>query len=517
MSAPSSTSESDSPPIAGEYGRTLTTTTGYVTSFSGVLAGGLAVVGLLILAVIGGSIGEAISGLLLGGIIAISVAGIGTTDIFGSIGGGLGVLIGTAATGGLLFASVRSGTPGVTGLTIGAVVIGFGIARFRVDAFGEGAISQTVGLLLRVATMFALLGLLFVLLGADLQVLASTVGTAALAELISPTTQSGRIIGFVLTAWLAFIGIWMVIVVSPPTTTLPESWQPRYEQILRRVKTNAAVVLAVGSIVVATVYFVSIDTGVGSGIVAPTIGGVVRSTAVRIAFLRLFFLGIAGAVTIGLGRVLGVNILFGDTDWSIAGVELTAALFAVAVLGTGPAIESLMTVSAVPTEPASTLLTVLGATAVGLLVAMGAILGLATGLSVLPALCWIDVIPAQTAGSRLVVGGLLTSAVVSAHYGSSAVAVIAAVTAAVVVWDLTTFGSGICVDLGVTASHRATDQLHAAASVGIGVLLLGGTTLVYWLIRGQQVSEEGAVFAVLLTAIVLVAGSLLFAFDTQYS
>lgn len=514
MSPPSSPQQTDSPPIAGEFGRTLTTTTGYVTAFSGLLASGLAVSGLLVLAVTVGSIIEAVGGLIVGGVLAISVALIGTGDIFGSIGGGVGVLLATGGATGLVIATVLSGTPTPVGLLIGGLLIGFGIARFRVDAFGDGAISRMIALLLRVGTVFALLGLIFVLLASDLRGLVSTVGTAELAALITPTTQSGYIIGFVLTAWLAFIGLWMVAVVCPPPATVPQSWQPQYETTIRQLKTNAAVILAVGSIVVAMIYFVSIDTNIGSTVVIPTLGGVVQSIPVRIAFLRLFFIGIATAVTIGIGRVLGVDILFGDTDWSMAGLELTGALFAAAVLAAGPVTESLSTVSIVPTEPITTLSTVIGPTATGLFMTMSAILALAIGFSVLPGLAGFNILPAETAGARLVVGGLLMAAAVSANHGSPPIAVVTAVAAGIIVWDLATFGSDLIADLGVSASHRETERRHAAASLGVGGLSVGGATLIVSLVRGYRVSGDGAVFAVLLIALVVVGGSVLFAFDT---
>ena len=491
----------------------VTAAAGYVTTTSALLACGLAIAVVVGLAFAAGAVGYGLGGLVLGVLFALSIASIGSEHVLGSIAGAIGVLTTVLATAGLVFVSVSGGNSGA-GMLLGAgVLVGFGSIRFRFDAFGGGAIARAIGVLLRIAITFFLLGLLGTLLRIEFAAIMPTAGPGGLGEVLAPTTEAGLIAGFVVVAWAAVIGVWLVATVVPPAAAVPPAVRAPYQRLTTGGVRAVGVGLGAGSIVAVFVVFVSTHTGVAGSLIEPTLGVLVAAPGVRTAFLRVFVTGLFLTGLIVIGRALGTDIILGRTKWSLSGALTAVGLTGVVVLGAGPAVETLLGITAVTDRQLVPFIEGIGATATGLFAGSGLVLAVATGLSLAPALVGVGLLPTATAGPRLVAGGLFVAAIAAATIGLPALAVFVAVTAGIVVWDLAVFGTEAIADLGHAASNRDAELLHAAASLAIGGVAVIGTTITHRLLVSVAVPTDSlpvvlvvATVAVLLLSLLLVVG-----------
>jgi hypothetical protein len=153
----------------------------------------------------------------------------------------------------------------------------------------------------------------------------------------------------------------------------------------------------------------------------------------------------------------------------------------------------------------------IGATATGLLAGSLALLGLASALSIAPALAGSGLVPTATAGPRLVMGGLLIAAGAVALTDVTASVVFAVAIVAVVVWDIAVFGIDLTADLASAAPNRDGELVHAAASGAVGAIALAGTAVLYRLITAVTVPSEGLPVAIVLAAIAVLLLSVLLA------
>jgi len=440
-------------------------------------------------------------GLASGILLAISIATIGKNNLLASLAGGVGLL----AAAVILCALIVVGD--APGFTIGSTLVGLGVMRFWVDAFGDGAISRAIALLLRAGGIVGLVAVFTTVLRIDIDSLTGLSVGSAFAELLAPTTESGLIVGFVVVSWLALGGIWIAVTALPPASTVPETARRRYQAGKSRVVTSAGVGLGVGSILCAMISLVSLQTSIGSWLVDPTVGVLIESPLVRSVLLRLWLAGLVAAIAIVVGRSLGADALIGETTWSASGIALVCGLLSIAVLAAAPAIETLDSALDIPLLETS--MAVVGPTATGL---GGGLLGLVVVglvLSVCAFLSGSGLLPTTTAGPRLVVAGLLSVAVVGVTAGTSPIVILCVAVVAVVVWDIAVYGIHVRSDLGSGAHHRDGELVHAGASLGAGSIASVGTVSVYWLLTNAQISTDGATVAVFLATVAVVVVSIL--------
>jgi hypothetical protein len=464
-------------------------------------------VALLAIAVTVGAVLSAIGGLVIGIAVAVSIAATGNNQLLGSIVGGVGLVVSIGVAVGLLAYSVSIGTQFVGGTGFAGILIGFGLARFRVDALGDGAIAQAIGWILRATIVIGLVALVVVVVRFDFNYLVTSDSAGGITELLAPTTETGIVAGFVVVSWLAFAGVWIVMASLPPETALPASRRPQYLAFQSQSVSTAGTVFGVGGIILAMVYLVGLEIGVAS--ITSTIGLLVESQVLRTALVRVFVGGLVVTALVLGGRSVGVAALAGNVSWSRSGVVAAGGLVGVVLVGAGPAMGFLGSIGIVPAALFEASTAVVGPTATGLGVGFFALLAVGMGLTVFPVLSGLGLLPTSTAGPRLVVMGLLVATIVGATTGSS-IAGFGAAVAAVIVWDVSAFGIGLTVDIGSTPAHREGELVHAAASLLVGGVAFVGTVGVYWLLAGVSVNEEGLlVTAVLAVVATLVVSTLL--------
>jgi hypothetical protein len=456
---------------------------------------------LLLVATVVRAAAYAVGGLACGVLLAVAVAAAGHARALSSIGSVLGTLTALGGAAALSGAAVTTAAPEAGWLVAAAALIGFGTARFRLDAFGAGAIARTIGALTRTAIALAFVAVLAALIGVDLTAVTTTLGPDGLAELLTPTTDTSATAGFIVVAWSAVISLWLLSTVLPPPTAVPPTVQRRYRSLRTHLPRAAGVVLGGGSVIAAVTYTISADTGAALSVLDPTVGAVLTAPLVRAALIRLALTAGLLTVLVIVGRTLSVDVLLGTTRWSLASALTAGGLVAVAALAAGPAIETLPSLAVTPT-PLTVVLTGttawLGPTATGLAAGSLLIAATATGLLTAPVLAGAGFLPAATAAPRLLVAGLTLAAIATT---ATPLVVFTAITAAVIVWDLAVFGLTVTADLGPAATTRPATLLHAATSVAVGVVTLAGITTAYRLLTPLPITTTDAPTALLFAAV----------------
>lgn len=114
-------------------------------------------------------------------------------------------------------------------------------------------------------------------------------------------------------------------------------------------------------------------------------------------------------------------------------------------------------------------------------------------------------VPSRAGGPALAAAGLLAAAVGAALIDLPAPLVFGPVAGAVLVWDLSTFGLGVTVELGHRPDTRRLEVYHGVLSVGVGVAAVAAATGLDWLRRtvGEGIGAWPAVASAVLGAVVL--------------
>lgn len=445
----------------------------------------------------------AFSGIVGGSSAAIAVATIGNGSRDWTIGGIL-VLFSSISIVAILAITADTSTLLASALSVSAFVTGFGLTRFRVDAFGDGALARVTGVLLRITTVLAVLAVLVLILQIDLSVFIMPSSLDPLSELLRPTTTSGITVGIVILAWLVVTGEWILTTVLPPETAIPAEIREAYKKTRTWLLQAGVTVLGVGSIVLSITYLASIEMRILIGITEPTLGALLRSPLLRSGLFRLFVLLVLLAGIFLLAKSIGVSFLLKGFPWTTAEAAVTAGLFALAVVVSGPAVGFLQGVTQFSggIEPVST---VLGSTATGLLVGVLALFGLSAGLTVLSIMAGSGLLPSSTAGPQITMGGLFLTAAVGSVGDYILLGSLLCVVGGIVVYDLGVFGAELTADLRRPASHRNGELIHTAA-----MLLTGGVALVGGLLINRLVTvfsinraDISPIILILITLVVL--------------
>ena len=481
---------------------------GTVSSQSALIAAVIAIAALLVVGVSTGYTIFAVGGLIVGALFALTIATVGAAGILLPFVGGVGVLAVGAAVVGLPGYAVVSGTSIGAWVAVAGSCVGFGLARFRVAAFGDGAVARAIGWILRVGTVAGIYGLILFALQFDLSSLFEITSLGGLSELVTPTTDSGRILGFVVVSWLAVGGVWIVSIVLPPASVLPESKRSLYRAVVSRSVSTTGAVLGVGSILVTLVVIVSAEAGIATGTINSTIGLVMDSAALRTSFVRVFLTAVVLSGVIILARSIGMDTLFGRVWWSVSAIVCATGLFVVTIVSAPAVAGAVVSAEHESTALIGAIVSLVGAGTAGMALWVLVLFSVSAGLLVFPLLSESRLVPPATAGPRFVVFGLVVGIVGSVSAGAPSLAVLSVAVASVLVWDIGSFGVGVTADLGASPSHTGGEVVHAGASFVVGAVALAATAIVSWLLEDVTASADGTIVAVILAvgaAIVLSA------------
>jgi len=444
----------------------------------------------------------ALGGIVTGSIAAIAVATIanGSRDL---IIGGILVLFTSLSIAAVLTVTAYASTLWASGLSVATFITGFGLTRFRVDAFGDGALARVTGILLRITTVLAVLAVFVLILRIDFSVFSMTSTTNPLKELLQPTTTSGITVGFVILAWLVVTGEWILATVLPPETAIPVPIQNDYKRARERLLQVGVAVLGTGSILVSIAYLTSVETRILIWITEPTLGAILRSSLLRAGLFRLFALLVLLAGILLLAKSIGISFLLRGIPWTTAETTVTAGLFALAIVVSGPAVAFVQNLVQFP-DGIETISVVIGSTATGLLGGVIMLFGLSAGLTILSIIAGSGLLASPTAGPRIAMGGLFFTAAVGSVGGGPPIGILLCVVTGIVVYDLGVFGGELTADLRWPVSHRSGELIHAAAMLLIGAVFLVSSLLIDSLVSGLSINDVGDSSIILVLIVMLV-------------
>jgi hypothetical protein len=439
-----------------------------------------------------------IIGVLLAGSIAVVAidrpirALVGGVLLLGSVSGavGLPIIVGTRVAP-------------VTGVVAAAsVLVGFGLTQLRVTAFGSGAIATALNWLARVALVLLTTAVVVGLVTLDLATVIATVGSVIpIAPLLTPSATGTAIIGFVTVSWLAYAGVWLAIVAVPVSSLLSPARQARVDPALRQILRGVGGVCGVGSILVAVVYTL-LTTGDFLPSVAPIIAAVVESPTLRATLLRAGLAGVVITVLVSLIKSMSATAVGTRPTWLPSALIVTAGLAAVSGATGERLLAALVMVG--PTSEITLLASLIGPTTVSLMGFVGGIIGVGVLLALAPVANALGVIPARTAGARLVLFGLIAAAVTVAVVDGGIVRLLLGVVAGIVAWDIAAYDATITADIGQRPARRDGSIIHVASTALIGGVTLVSAYLMFLILTRVSSILTGTIVTVTLASISVV-------------
>lgn len=367
--------------------------------------------------------------------------------------GGAGVLLVVAISG-----WIRLPHPIVLG---GFVLALFGLAGTWADVLSYDGLDEVMNLApISYGALLISLAALYVLVWGG-SVVAGHLGT-----LFGSTDPSTALFGFL--AWVA-VAAFVVLVairVVPFRELLPRRNRPELTRRVARLKRTAAIggaTAVAGTIVAGVVGTESIDGFADSNLAIELLLVVLSSPLVVGPLVILSLIGaLAVVASLGATRVTAL-LVDGAHDrlaGAIAGILLAALVAFFVVLarassGTGGAIGVGLVVG------------------VALVATLLVLIAHALGLAALD----VGILPDRAAGPATCATGLLVAAVGAGLAGLPAPIVFGCVAGAVLVWDLSTFGLALTVELGHRPDTRRLELYHGLLSVGVGLAAVVAATL----------------------------------------
>lgn len=473
------------------------------------VAAGAAIAGLAAVAMSTGTGASTALGLVIGVLLAVSIAAIDEPGAIRTTLAGVGLVGGIAGALGLPVALLTIGNTGGAGMAAAGVLLGVGIARFRVPAIGDGAVGTAIGWLLRVGFMIGVLALLVAAVRLDFDALAAVITTLEpVAALLTPASGPAGAFGFIVAAWLAFAGVWLGVSSLPPAAVLPESNRSTYRRWRTRIVWWAGVLFGGASTALALLYLLGTEAGAVGELIVRIIGPVIEFDLLRTVLVQLFLVGVVLTVLMAALRSVGAAIVFKRPGWVPSVVTIGLAVLVGAVIGGELVLTYVVGLDLVPETTVGTVTDIVGPTAVVTLLAMIAIAASVGILAVLPALGGIGLLPPATAGPRLTVAGVVLAVIAGATAGAPAIALLIGIVGAIVAWDTAEYGVGLVVDLGRTPASREGEFVHAAASLlvaGVAILI---TLLAFVLISGIDPADHAVELVALLGTLAAVVVAL---------
>lgn len=450
-------------------------------------------------------------GLGTGVVLAVSLAVLTLEDsVRAVVGGGLLLTALASAFGGSVWFGVTIGSVS-GGVAVAGVLVGYGLALFRVNGYGDGAIARAMAWVARVALVVTVTGLVVLPFVADVsRLLAVSSGIIPVDQLVAPRSTGTAVAGFVSLSWLAFAGVWLVSVTVPLQAIVDEQRVERFDSLRSRVLRIGGAVLGIGSIVFALGYAASVETANLGGI-GMLFTLLVESTVVRLWLLRIVFAGLGVTVGLGVIRQAGGALVGSRLAWIPSALLVTAAIVAGGHLA-GSLIGNELAAVIGEASLLSALVEVLGPIGIGVVGGVTALVGGILVLSLGPVLDALGLFSERTVGPRLVLVGVVSAGVLVLLADGSAVLAFAGIVGGVVAWDIADHGAALRSDIGTGEVYQWGGFVHAGSSVLIGGVTLSVGMAFNWLYFGAGIPLTGSVVTALvaisaITVLVVVSRS----------
>jgi hypothetical protein len=414
--------------------------------------------------------------LLTGLAIASGIAGVGQPHATTILVSGTVLLAASGIGGGLVaFNSITRG--GWHGVFVGSsLLVGFGVGRYRINSFGEGAVSQAIAWLLRLAVISGTLALIVGALLIDIpRAVVELASISPLPPITTPESSDGLLVGFLIAVWSGGLSVVVFVATLPPATVFTPARRSAYETIQRVAVYVGGGVLGVGSVVVAFIYNVA---GGADSVVGMLTQSVVVSIPLRIGLLRLSAVCVAGIVLFQAIRVGGQQIVGQRSEWLLSGAVIGSVLVFLSGISASTALPLAATISNFPV--AGTAATVIGTPSVILAGATGGLSGLAALLTILPFLNGIGLFPTRVAAARMTLLGGMVAVGSGSMLESSAVVSLAVTVIMIVAWDIAEQGHEITTTIGERPAQRSGEFTHIVGSLLMGIVSCVVVGSLYW-------------------------------------
>lgn len=464
---------------------------------STLVAASVCLAGVLAIGVTGGFPVPAVLAAVSGPWFAVAVAYLDSPDPLATAGG---TAVGIASAGGLFAAIAMGPVLPMAALSLAA----FGAGAVPTGAIGRNRLTEAMGILVYSLVPVGVTAVAAIFFGAITALIGASLG------LLQAGSAGASLTGFAVLAVAAIAAVRGALRVLPIAELAAKDDRERIRDRIdgadRRLSQWLWVALAV--LVASVLIWAFLGTGVAwlSDVLAP-VAALAGSPLARIPlFVAAVIAGVlavtghavrwAGGTVIertrrGIAAAVGVGVTI-----LLVALHRTILVTAVDVLDPDIAVVIQEFVGAV--GPVSTVLMATTFVVIGFVMALLAI----------PGAVGVGLASDRAAGPAFAAAGLLGGAGLAVKY-APAVAVLAGVVAAMVVWDLGEFGVGMAEEVEGASADRA-ELVHAAGTIGIGVIVFGGAVGAHALVTrfGQKGSSALAALAVIFVGIVLLAAAL---------
>ncbi|WP_161607586.1 DUF7519 family protein [Natronorubrum bangense] len=454
---------------------------------------------------------SAVSGLIIGAVLATAIAAVDHDRLRGPLIGGGVLLIVTATAIGLPAHLVRTGEQISAAIVIAGILVGLGIARFRIDAVGNGAVSRAIAWVARVGILLGVVALLVSIVALDVGELAeSAVVGGSFEPLITPTTGSEGVLGFVVLSWLTLGSLWLVAAVLPPEDIFDSPQRDHYQRVVSGFVRIVTLVLGGSGIAIVVAFVLGTEMGLEPQVIGTAIDTLVGSSDIRAVLLRILVGAVVLTVLIRLLRSAGPAVVYGRPAWLPSGLVITTLLLVSTVAGASLLNEGIRSLEFVSGHRVDGMTALVGQTGIGTFVVFFGVLAVGGTLLILPLLSGLGILPTYTAGPRLALLGLITAGIAGAAADAPSPVVFGTVVGAIIAWDVAEHGAELTADVGRTPAHREGELIHAGGALLTGGGVMIGLIAVNEFLFNVQIGEDGALTVVGLAVIAIVILAVLF-------
>jgi hypothetical protein len=436
---------------------------------------------------------------------ALTVAGLG-------LAGGTTLLVGrdpVRAAGGTAL-SVLSACAVVAAVAAGRPVAmaALGLAAFAAPAIplgsiGDDGVTEAAGTL-----VYALVPVgAFAALAVAARLLEAAV--EASAAVTAPADAGASLTGFAVLL-LAAAGACLFALSSLPVVRLAhkrdrDRVRAGYRDLRSRLK--RATVLAAASIPVSVLVWGVAEASPGVRSAVAPLAAVTGAAPLRVGLLVVAVLGAVVGVSVRVVRWAGGGVVDLTRRGTAAAVGVGVSVLAIPLAGplyeAATASLGARTVGLLQEFGNS-----IGPVATVLLAALVAVTVLVIALLALPAVVGLGLAPDRTAAPAFAAAGVLAGSALAVD-AVPGYLTLGGVVAAMVVWDLGEYGVGVVEEVGDAAATRA-ESVHAAGTLGVGVLVGAGAVAVHALVAGVSIRGTAALagLTVAFVGVVLLAAVL---------
>lgn len=414
----------------------------------------------------------ATGGLLLGVVLAGAIAAVDHDRLRGPLFGGAVLLATTAAALGVPLYLVSTGERTSAATVSAGVLIAFGLASFRLDTVGNGAVSRAVAWVARVAALLAIFTLVFVTAFFDVQYFITDPRFAdVFGALLVPLPGGRGVLGLTVLSLLTLASLWLTTGALPPDNVFNQPFRNRYRVVVSTTAWLATLVFGASTFTIVIAHSIGRELGLAPDVVGPPLDALTASLLVRGVLIRLILIAAIVTVLLRVLRAAGPELVYGRPAWLPSGGLVTGVLAVGGFLGGNTLVELLDPVIGT-TASLTSVAALLSPQTVGMGILLIGVLAVGGTLLLLPTLSGLGLLPTYTAGARIVLGGLLCAGIAAATGDAPVVVVYMTIVAAIVVWDIGEHGAELTADVGTTPARRDGELLHAGGSLLVGGVIV---------------------------------------------